>query len=255
MRIRRTLGLLLLALALAPTSAALAASKDAWQDEILLQLSELRKAQGEMKQQLVELRAEVTALRAGGGGAHAGIDLRDPQLPVTGSADAQVAIVEFSDFQCPYCRKHAQGAWPQLREKYLNAGQARYFFVDYPLSFHAQAGSAALAGACAHEQGAFWAMHDLLFSNQNKLGNELYAQLASQLNLDTSKFQACLADPKTKQRIDAHAALGDRAGVQGTPAFLIGRIKDGVLIDARLLSGARAFDEFARIVDQYQDGS
>ena len=84
MRNRRTLGLLLLALALAPTSAALAASKDAWQDEILLQLSELRKAQGEMKQQLVELRAEVTALSAGGGGALAGIDLRDPQLPVTG---------------------------------------------------------------------------------------------------------------------------------------------------------------------------
>lgn len=254
MRGYKTLSLLLaLALTLVPPVLP-AAAKDAWQEEILLQLSELRKAQGELKQQLTEMRAQLTALRAGGG-ARPAFDLRDPQLPSQGSLDAQVAIVEFSDFQCPYCRKHAQGTWPQLREKYLDAGRARYFFVDFPLSFHAQASTAALAGACAHEQGAFWAMHDRLFDNQGKLGPELYTQLASQLNLDSSKFQSCLADPKTKQRIDAHAALGDRAGVQGTPAFLIGRIKDGVLVDARLLGGARAFEEFARIVDQYSNGS
>jgi len=253
MRIYKTLSLLL-ALALASPIALPAAPKDAWQEEILLQLSELRKSQGELKQQLTEMRAELTALRAGGA-ARPAFDLRDPQLPSQGSTDAQVAIVEFSDFQCPYCRKHAQGTWPQLREKYLDAGRARYYFVDFPLAFHSQAGGAALAAACAHEQGAFWAMHDRLFDNQGKLGPELYAQLASQLNLDSSKFQSCLADPKTKQRIDAHAALGDRAGVQGTPAFLIGRIKDGVLVDARMLGGARAFEEFARIVDQYSNGS
>ena len=152
---RRTLALML-AFALVPPSALPAPAKDAWQEEILLQLSELRKAQGELKQQVTELRAEVTALRAGAGGARPALDLRDSQLPSTGSADAQVAIVEFSDFQCPYCRKHAQGTWPQLREKYLDAGRARYFFVDYPLAFHPQARPAALAGACAHEQGAFW---------------------------------------------------------------------------------------------------
>jgi protein-disulfide isomerase len=254
MPIRRSL-VSLLAFALVSPSALPAAPKDAWQEEILLQLSELRKSQGELKQQLTEMRAELTALRAGGGGVRPAFDLRDPQLPSQGSADAQVAIVEFSDFQCPYCRKHAQGTWPQLREKYLDAGRARYFFVDFPLAVHSQAGTAALAAACAHEQGAFWPMHDRLFDNQGKLGPELYTQLASQLNLDSSKFQSCLADPKTKQRIDAHAALGDRAGVQGTPAFLIGRIKDGVLVDARLLGGARAFEEFARIVDQYSNGS
>ncbi len=98
-------------------------------------------------------------------------------------------------------------------------------------------------------------MHDLLFENQSRLGAELYTQLAGQLKLDGGKFQACLADPKTKQRVAAHAALGDRAGVQGTPAFLIGRIKDGMLTDARLLSGARTFEEFARVLDQYANGS
>ncbi len=89
----------------AHASASPAVAVDGWQEEILLQLSELRKAQGELKQQMTELRAELAALRAGKSGTSLSLDLRDPQLPATGSADAQLAIVEFSDFQCPYCRR------------------------------------------------------------------------------------------------------------------------------------------------------
>jgi protein-disulfide isomerase len=247
--------LILAALALSGPLVHAAERKDQWQEELLLQLSELRKAQGELKQQVVELRAEVAALRAGNRGAPVSLDLRDPQLPSLGAAGAQVAIVEFSDFQCPYCRKHQQAAFPQLREKYLDAGKVKYFFLDYPLDFHAHAREAAIAGACAHQQGSFWPMRDALFESQNKLGRELYLQLAARFGLDSGKFQACLVDAKTGQQIDAHAALGDRAGVQGTPAFLIGRIKDGVLTDTRLLAGARAFQDFARILDQYMTGS
>lgn len=245
--------LLLLAGLASPAFAAHAPDK--WMEEVLKELSELRKSQGELKQQVAELRNEVAGLRAGNRGGSVSIDLRDPQVPSLGAVGAQVAIVEFSDFQCPYCRKHEQGAWPQLREKYVDAGKARYFFLDYPLDFHPHAREAAIAGACAHQQGAFWPMHDALFESQNKLGHDLYLKVAGQLGLNSDKFTACLADPKTNQQIGAHAALGDRAGVQGTPAFLIGRIKDGVLTDTRMLAGARGFEDFARILDQYMTGS
>ena len=97
-------------------------------------------------------------------------------------------------------------------------------------------------------------MHDLLLETRAASARAV-TQLAGQLDLDGGKFQACLAQPKTKQRVAAHAALGDRAGVQGTPASLIGRIKDGMLTDARLLSGARTFEESARALDQYANGS
>ena len=93
-------------------------------------------------------------MRAGKSGTSLSLDLRDPLLPASGAADAQLAIIEFSDFQCLYCRRHAQRTSPQCAYKYLDAGRVRYFFVDYPLVFHSQASPAAIAGACAHEQDA-----------------------------------------------------------------------------------------------------
>ena len=238
-----------------------AEKKDQWEEEILLQLSEMRKAQGELIKRVDSLQAEVTALRAAGAGAAGGangaatLDLRDPQFPSEGDAKAQVAIVEFSDFQCPYCRRHQQATLPTLAEQYVNKGTVRYFFVDYPLSFHAQALGAAIAAACAHQQGAFWKMHDQLFDNQGKLGDELYRKLATDLKLDEKRFQSCVADPKTKQMVTAHLAIGDRLGVDGTPAFLVGKLKDGVLTDARRISGARPASDFEKLLKQYVPGS
>jgi protein-disulfide isomerase len=240
----------------APSSAA--GAKDTWQEETLLQLSELRKSQGELKQEVAELRAEVARLHTANAGTvrdRSALDLRSPQFPSVGDPKAQIAIVEFSDFQCPYCRKHEQATLPALNAKYLSTGKARYFFVDFPLSFHAQAVEAAVAGACAHQQGAFWKMHDLLFENQNKLAPALYPQLAGTLQLDKDKFESCLKDSKIKQQIDSHAALGDTVGVQGTPAFVIGRLKDGMLTDTRALSGAQPFETFEKVIEKYIAGS
>ena len=225
---------------------------DAWRQEILLQLSELRKAQGEMKQQLAQLRAEADKPRDARRERNSkSLDLNAASLPALGAATATIAIVEFSDFECPYCRQHQQRALPELIAKYVETGKVRYYFSDYPLDFHKQAQPAAIAATCAHAQGKFWEMHDRLFENQAGLGAELYKRLASELSLDAKQFESCLADSAMKRKVRSRMALGDAAGVQGTPAFVIGRLKNGQLTDLRPLGGSRPFEEFAAVLDSY----
>ena len=233
-------------------------ARDPWVEEILVQLSELRKSQGDLTKQVESLRGEVASLKGDGNQKDSAVlplEVRDLPYPPLGDEKAQIAIVEFSDFECPFCRKHKQGTLQALTQSYVEKGVVRYYFVDFPLSFHAQAASAAVAAACAHQQGAFWKMHDALFDNQNRLGKELYLKLAGGLSLDKPKFEACLADPKMKRQVGERAALGDRAGVQGTPAFLIGRLKNGVLTETRAISGARPIADFDKVLSKYLPGS
>jgi protein-disulfide isomerase len=227
-------------------------TKDEWVEELLLQLAELRQAQGELAKQVATLQTQVATLGSGGSAAArapAGpFDLNDGTFPVLGNADAKVAIVEFSDFQCPFCRRHHANTVPTLVDKYVQTGDVKYVFVDFPLSFHADAEPAALAAACADEQGSFWPMHDQLFATQATLGPAMYRKLAGDLKLDSAKFERCLTAPATKARIAKHVALGEAMGVGGTPAFLIGRVQDGKLVDAVSVSGAQPLSEFDRVL-------
>ena len=226
-----------------------AASRDQWQEEILLQLSELRKGQGELRQQVTDLAAQVQALESAGKPAPVSIDLRNGAYPAMGNAAATVAIVEFSDFECPFCRRHQQNTLPGLTAKYLDAGKARYVFVNLPLGFHASAEPAAIAGACAHQQGAFWKMREGLFANQNALNQSTFLKLAGDLGLNSDRFSTCLRDPAVAVQVRAQAQFGESIGVQGTPAFFIGRVRDGVLTDATLVSGAQPLAAFERVID------
>lgn len=229
-------------------------AKDQWTEEILLELSEIRHAQGELVKQVTGLQTQIAGLgTAGGGGAEvaaaaAPFDLRDATLPVLGDTDAQVAIVEFSDFQCPYCRRHQTNTTPALVDKYVQTGKVKYVFVDFPLSFHDNAASAAVAAACADKQGSFWRMHDVLFSSQAALGADTYRKLAADLHLDTAAFERCLTDPATVASVTKHVALGESMGVTGTPSFLIGRVRDGKLVDGISVSGAQPLSSFERVL-------
>jgi protein-disulfide isomerase len=231
-----------------PTALVGAQTKDEWVEEVLLQLSEMRQAQGELAKQVAALQTQLAALGSGGAGRPAAFDLTDASLPVLGDADATVAIVEFSDFECPFCRRHQANTVPSLVDKYVHAGKVKYVFVDFPLSFHAQAEPAAIAASCAHEQGEFWRMHDQLFASQAKLSPATYRKLATDLNLDAETFARCIASPATKARIERHVALGQAFGVSGTPAFLIGRVEDGKLVDGVSVSGAQPLSAFDRVL-------
>ena len=157
--------------------------------------------------------------------------------PARGPEGAKVTIVEFSDFECPYCSK-AEDSVNQVMEKY--AGKVRLVFRHFPLNFHAHAPKAAEAAACAAEQGKFWEMHKQLFANQKALSVDELKQHAAAIGLEKGKFDECLDSGKMKLLVDADSKAGGEVGVTGTPAFFI---------NGKLISGAQPPSEFEKIID------
>lgn len=151
--------------------------------------------------------------------------ISDPSAPAFGPANASVQIVEFSDFQCPFCAK-ASKTVHQIKEKYGN--KVRFVFRQFPLPNHAHARDAAAASLAAHAQGKFWEYHDLLFENPEQLDQQSLEQHASALGLDLQKFRDSMADAAVLSKVDADLKLGRDVRVNGTPTLFINgeRIQD-----------------------------
>ncbi len=160
---------------------------------------------------------------------------------VKGSANAPVTIVEFSDYECPYCRRFATETLPQIILKYVDTGKAKLIFRDFPLSFHQNAQKAAEAAECAGDQGKYYEMHDKLFGNGVAGGVGAFKQYAIELGLDTSEFSQCLDSGKAAAEISRDFNDGQNLGVTGTPAFFI---NDKVVV------GAQPFSVFEQIIEQ-----
>jgi protein-disulfide isomerase len=158
--------------------------------------------------------------------------------PSRGNAEAKLAIVEFSDFQCPFCRRVGP-TLEQIEREY--GDQVRIVFKHLPLAMHPQAPAAHAAAEAAHRQGKFWQMHDLIFSDQAGMGPVKYVEYAKQLGLDVDRFQRDVASADVKKRVDADAQEAARLGVTGTPAFFV---------NGRFLSGAQPFPAFKELIDQ-----
>jgi len=171
--------------------------------------------------------------------------VRDHRL---GDPQAGIGIVEFSDYQCPYCRGFHQELFPQLKQKYIDSGVVQFIHKDLPLTtIHAQAMPAALAAVCAGEQGRFWDMYNALF--ENTLDPALYPGLAQRLGLDAAKFAACLKNPASGRVILRDLSEARRLGISGTPSFLIGRIEGNVLTVVAMAKGAPSWEAFSREID------
>ena len=149
-------------------------------------------------------------------------------LPVLGSADAPVTVVEFMDYECPYCQDFGSKTFPIIKEKYVATGQVRWVAGDFPLPRHPRARPAAIAAACAGEQGKFWEMHDELLRNAGQLRNADFAKHAEKLGLDAAAFTACNARTDHGERLDVGIAAARAIGVGGTPSFLVGASRTGV---------------------------
>lgn len=155
-----------------------------------------------------------------------------------GPENAPITIIEFSDFECPFCRKWVLETWPQIVKAYPN--MVRLYYRDFPLNGHANALPAAVAARCAGEQNQFWAFHDKLFSGTG-LGAEIYATYAQALGLDMQKFTACVQENRYEDEATADFEFGANLGIRGTPTFFINGIP---------LVGAQPFSAFQKIIDQ-----
>jgi protein-disulfide isomerase len=168
-----------------------------------------------------------------------------------GSAQARIGIVEFSDYQCPYCRGFHEQVFPRLKKEYVDTGIVQFIHKDLPLrSIHPQALPAALAASCAAAQQRFWPMHDALYANSGQLNPALYPQLGRELGLDEAKFTACLGDVSRQQLIMRDIGEARGLGITVTPSFMIGRIQGDALIVASMAKGAASFDAFAREIEE-----
>ena len=184
-----------------------------------------------------------TAAPAGEGEAapSAPVQIELGDSPSRGDKDAPVTLVEYSDFQCPFCSRHFSQTQPQIEEQYVKTGKVRFVYKHFPLdSIHPQATPAALASECAREQGKFWEYHDLIFQNQQSLGDASYKQWAAQLRLDTAEFNDCYDSKKYQDRVTADLQQGSSAGIRGTPGFFL---------NGQLISGAQPFAVFQQMID------
>ncbi|MDB6101249.1 MAG: oxidoreductase [Gammaproteobacteria bacterium] len=180
--------------------------------------------------------------------AHVLAELDLQQLPTQGDAAAGVVIVEFADFQCPYCRSYAAATMAAINDKYVHTGKVRYVFVNFPLDGHPRAPELAVAGECARRQGKFWALHDELFLRLKPDDRHLVRHAAANIGLDSPTFERCLKDPGVRQGIQVGQRLGERLGVQGTPWFFIGRVEANRWTEVTHVFGARPLEEFEKIL-------
>ena len=167
-------------------------------------------------------------------------DVEVGSAPFAGGSDAKVTVVEFSDFQCPFCAKAAQTV-KQIKEKY--GKKVKFVFKQFPLSFHGQAKKAAVASLCANEQGSesFWKLHDELFSNQANLAPDKIKETAKKLGLDSSKFNTCLDENKFIGAVEKDIIQGRKLGVKGTPTFFV---------NGMIFLDGHDFDKFSEFIDQ-----
>ena len=160
--------------------------------------------------------------------------------PAWGNADAPVTIVEFSDFQCSYCRVFYQTTLVALLERYPK--QVRFVYRDFPLaSIHPQATLAAEAAQCANAQGRFWEFHNALFANPNQLGPDLYQTLAISMGMDKERFSTCLTSREFSQEVEKDFNAARALGGTGTPTFFINGIP---------LVGAQPLEVFVEVIDR-----
>jgi len=163
---------------------------------------------------------------------------------IKGDVNAPVTIIEFSDFECPFCGKYVMETYPQIVKEYIETGKVRYVFRDFPLDFHANAQKAAEAAECAGEQGMYWEMHDYLFANQDYLGISYLKGYAKDLKLDTDKFNECLDSGAMEEEVLADLLEGQSYGVSGTPGFFI---------NGKMISGAQPYEVFVQEIEAALD--
>jgi len=166
------------------------------------------------------------------------VDVSIDDDAIKGDENAKVTIIEFSDYECPFCKK-AEPTMKKILKNY--EGKVRWVYRDFPMSYHKNAQLAAEASEAAHAQGKYWEYHDLIYENTKNLKKADLIKYAEQLGLDVQQFTSDLESGKYTEEVKKDLADGEKAGVDGTPAFFI---------NGRKVVGAQPYEEFARVIDE-----
>ena len=174
--------------------------------------------------------------------------------PVMGNADAPVTMVEFTDFQCPFCRRYSNGTFPQIIKDYIKTGKVRYVVRQFPLkAIHPKAVKASEASLCAGDQGKYWEMYDQIFKKTKSFEPEEWVRHAEALGLEMSSFKDCLNNGKKAQQVKSDLKEGAALGMRGTPGFFFGRTdpNDPNKFKAvKMIRGAFPYPQFKQIIDK-----
>lgn len=211
----------------------------------------LKAQQAEMQKELKELKALLMQQRGSDSKLPVNLVLNMDHEPFKGQPEAPLIVVEFTDYQCQFCRRHSQQVLPRIEREYINPGKVKYVVRDFPLqAIHKSAFQAATAANCAGEQGKYWEMHDTLFKNGTSNPSNWEHQ-AHALGLNAIQFSECLNDEKQAQGIVKDLSEGRAAGVRGTPTFFLGKAvpKSNRVKVLKVLRGAQSFPRFKEAID------
>jgi protein-disulfide isomerase len=172
-------------------------------------------------------------------------------VSMLGDKNAPITIVEYTDYQCPFCQRFHLTAYPEIKKQYIDTGKVRFYSKDLPLDFHPNAMRAAQAARCAADQGKFWDLRNTMGANPDKLDMGHIMGFAVDLKLDTQQFQDCVNSDKYKDKVQADVAEAMRVGANGTPAFIVGK-STGNGVDGELVVGAMPYAMFDQKIKEVQ---
>lgn len=181
-------------------------------------------------------------------------DINISGSPVLGKADAPVTIVEFTDYQCPFCKRFATSTQGEIIKNYIDQGKVKYVLREFPLkSIHHNAEKLAQAALCAGDQGKYWEMHDRFFKGAKKPDPKDLSEDIAALKLNAKTFNTCLDSDKYAKKIAADISDGMKLGVRGTPSFFLGKSKKGepsTVHATKMLRGAQPYPAFQAVIEE-----
>ena len=209
----------------------------------------LRREVEALKLQQAQLMEEVRRLQQAMGVRSAALSLGT--APSRGNPNAPLVLVEFSDYECPFCIRHFTQTMPELEREYIATGKLRYVFMDFPIDqLHPAAMKAHEAARCAGEQGKFWEMHQRLFSPAGTHGPDRLKTLASELGVNRAAFDSCLDSGRMQAPIRASVDRATQLGADGTPQMYLGVVDaNGAFRIIRSIRGAVPFAQFKQVID------
>lgn len=174
-----------------------------------------------------------------------------------GNENATVAILEFTDLQCPFCKRYNTETMPEIKKQYIDTQKILYISQDYPLvQSHPAAAPAALALRCIYQQkpGSYQAAKDALFEMTSQLSEEKLTKLAKNMSVDSEQFNACRQNKETANQVISSLKYGAELGINSTPTFFVGKLQDGKLTDYEIVDGAKPFEQFKQVIDSKISG-